>query len=116
MGKKNEAKSTNELKRCLVALLEEGPMIPGSIKKQWNVCGMPGCRCKDARNPKKHGPYYQLSFTLAGKSTSMFIKDAEYEQMRSANDRYRKFKALGSELVQAYVRKEREERKTRKRH
>ena len=77
---------------------------------------MPGCRCKDEKKPRKHGPYYQLSFTLAGKSTSMFIKDAEYEQMRSANDRYRKFKTLSLELVQAYVRKEREERKNRSRH
>jgi hypothetical protein len=115
VGKKNETKSTSELKRSLIALLEEGQMIPGSIKKQWNVCGMPGCRCKDPREPRKHGPYYQLSFTLAGKSTSMFIKDAEYELMRTANDRYRKFKALSLELVQAYVRKERQERKNRRR-
>jgi hypothetical protein len=74
-------------------------MIPESIKKQWNVCRMPGCRCKDTRAPKKHGPYYQLSFTLAGKSTSMFIKDAEYEQMRSANDRYRIDRYSSSTIV-----------------
>ena len=25
-----------------------GPMLPGSISKQWNVCGTEGCACKAA--------------------------------------------------------------------
>ena len=37
-----------------------GPMLPGSISEQWNVCGKPDCRCKDPKKPRKHGPYYQL--------------------------------------------------------
>ncbi len=105
----------DRIKARLVKLLAEGVMIPGSIKKQWNVCGMPGCRCKDPDDPQKHGPYWQLSFTLAGRSTSMFVKNEEYEQMLTATERYRRFKALSLELVQAYVEKEREERRSRKR-
>jgi len=49
-------------------LAELGPMHPGSLSEQYNVCGKPGCRCKDPKNPQKHGPYYQLSFTWRGKS------------------------------------------------
>ena len=109
------AHTPQELKRQIIQLLEEGPMVPGSIKKQWNVCGMPGCRCKDPVDPQKHGPYWQLSFTLAGKSTSMFIKDDEYERMRKATDRYRQFKALSLRLGQSCVEEEREERRKRKR-
>ena len=51
-----------------------GPMLPGSISEQWNVCGTPRCRCKDPKKPMKHGPYYQLSFTIGGKSSTMFVK------------------------------------------
>jgi hypothetical protein len=50
----------DQLKRQLTRL---GPMNPGSIGKQWNVCGTPGCRCKDPKDPRKHRPYYQFSYT-----------------------------------------------------
>ena len=33
-----------------------GPFLPGCISRQFNVCGNPGCRCKNPRNPKRHGP------------------------------------------------------------
>jgi len=35
-----------------------GPMRPGSLSRQYNVCGKAGCRCKDPQNPQRHGPYY----------------------------------------------------------
>ena len=55
-------------------LSQLGPVLPGSLSTQWNVCGKPGCRCKDPKKPRKHGPYYQLSFTVDGKSSSLFVK------------------------------------------
>ena len=39
-----------------------GPMRPGSLSEQYTVCGKAGCRCADPKHPRKHGPYYQLSF------------------------------------------------------
>lgn len=80
-----------------------GPMLPGSISEQWNVCGTPGCRCKDAMKPVKHGPYYQLSFTVGGRSSTMFIKKADLPEARRRIRRYGQFKALCGELVHAYV-------------
>ena len=104
---------TKKLKNQLIELLNEGPMIPGSIKKQWNVCGMPGCRCKNPENPQKHGPYFQLSFTLAGKSTSMFVREAEFSEISEQTERYREFKSLSIQLVQSYVSDERSKRANR---
>ena len=112
---KEKEEETQEIRRRLIDLLNEGPMLPGSIKKQWNVCGMPGCRCKDPDNPRKHGPYFQLSFTLAGKSTSMFVKEEEFDHMVVVTQRYRRFKALSLLLVQSYVAGERSKRKRRNR-
>jgi hypothetical protein len=84
-------------------LAELGPILPGSISEQWNVCGTPGCRCKDAKNPIKHGPYYQLSFSVAGKSSTMFIKKEDLGEVRKRIGRYQQFKTLTTELVQAHV-------------
>jgi hypothetical protein len=52
---RNLQQRINQLKSQLRAL---GPMRPGSLSRQYNVCGKPGCRCKDSKNPRRHGPYY----------------------------------------------------------
>lgn len=95
-----EERKVDQLRGKLAKL---GPMLPGSISEQWNVCGTPGCRCKDAKNPQKHGPYYQLSFTVGGKSSTMFIKKEALAEARRRIKRYQQFKALCGDLVHAYV-------------
>ena len=60
-----------EIKGKLQAI---GSMRPGSLSKQYTVCGKPGCRCVDRKHPRKHGPYYQLSYVHQGKSTTQFIR------------------------------------------
>jgi len=95
-----QAKSVSDVKAQIGAL---GPVLPGSISKQWNVCGKPGCRCKDARHPQRHGPYYQLSFTVAGHSSTLFLKPGELAAARQCVRRYRRLKDLTAELVMAYV-------------
>lgn len=84
-------------------LAKLGPTLPGSISEQWNVCGTPGCRCKDAKNPVKHGPYYQLSFTVGGKSSTMFIKKEDLPEALRRIKRYQQFKDLCRDLVHANV-------------
>jgi len=92
--------SVREVKEALDAL---GPVLPGSISKQWNVCGKPGCRCKDPDRPRRHGPYYQLSFTVAGRSSTLFLKPEELAAARQCIRRYRRFKELNGQLIGAYV-------------
>lgn len=88
------------IKRKLSSL---GPILPGSINEQWNVCGTAGCKCKDALNPKKHGPYYQLSFSVGGRSSSLFVKREDLSEARKRVRRYQEFKKLITELIQANV-------------
>lgn len=97
---------TREEKRIdqlMTKITKLGAMLPGSISEQWNVCGTPGCRCKDAENPVKHGPYYQLSFTVGGKSSTMFIKKDDLPEARRRLQHYQQFKSLCSDLVHAHV-------------
>jgi hypothetical protein len=84
-------------------LLGLGPILPGSISEQWNVCGTSGCKCKDPVNPRKHGPYYQLSFSVGRRSSSMFIRKADISEAQKRVKRYQEFKKLTAQLIQAYV-------------
>lgn len=102
-----------EIKKRLVAL---GEMRPGSLSKQYNVCGNPTCRCKDPKNPQKHGPYYQVSYTHKGKSTTQFVKRGTVTETRMHLKNYRTFKTLTDEWVDlsvkiARLRKKEESRK-----
>ncbi len=69
------------IKAALAAL---GPLRPGSLSQQYNVCGNPRCRCK-AAPPQKHGPYYQLSYTFRGKSHSDFVRRDALPQVQGAS-------------------------------
>lgn len=95
-----EVNKVELIKRKIDAL---GPFLPGSLSTQWNVCSTPGCRCKDKHNPQKHGPYYQLSFSVDGKSSTLFVKKKDASEVRKRIRRYKKFKELCRELVKASV-------------
>lgn len=95
-----EEKRIEQLKEKLFRL---GPMLPGSLSKQWNVCGSAGCKCKDKENPIKHGPYFQLSYTLKGKSSTAFIKKAGVKEVTGRIKRYKEFKEICNALVEAYI-------------
>lgn len=77
-------------KRDLAAL---GDLRPGSLSTQYNVCGSPGCRCK-ATPPVKHGPYYQVSYTRKGKSSSKFVKKEDLPTVRKQLKNYERMKLL----------------------
>lgn len=74
-------------------------MRPGTLSTQYNVCGTAGCRCKDPVTPKKHGPYYQLSYTYKGKSTTQFVKKPMLPEVRQQLRNYAKFRKLTDEWV-----------------
>lgn len=74
-------------------LAELGELRPGSLSTQYNVCGSPGCRCKDSP-PKKHGPYYQLSYTRKGKSGTRFIRKEHLASIRQQLKNYARMRAL----------------------
>lgn len=80
-------------------LFELGEMRPGSLSQQYNVCGNPQCRCKDAKNPRKHGPYYQLSYYRHGKSKSEYVKVEMLSQVKQQIKNYKRFVKLTEEWI-----------------
>lgn len=75
-------------------LQKHGPMRPGSLSRQYNVCGTVGCRCKDSKHPRRHGPYYQLNYVYRGKKTSQFIRREILGQVRTELANYKQFRRL----------------------
>jgi hypothetical protein len=78
---------------------ELGPMRPGSLSRQYNVCGKPGCRCKNPQNPRRHGPYYQLNYVYGGKKTSEFVRPQNLKQVRTQLANYKRFRRLTDQWV-----------------
>lgn len=75
-----------------------GPLRPGTLTQQYNVCGTPHCRCK-ADPPEKHGPYYQLSYTWQGQSRSESVLAKEVERVREQLRNYQRLRALVDQWI-----------------
>jgi hypothetical protein len=79
-------------------LLRLGDLRPGTLSEQYNVCGKAGCACK-ADPPRRHGPYYQVSFTWQGRSRTQFVRR---ENLRTVRQQLRNYARLRT-LVEAWI-------------
>lgn len=82
-----------------LALQKVGEMRPGSLNKQMTVCGRSGCACMDTKTPKRHGPYFQLSYVHQGKSTTQFIQKELMLTVSRQLENYKTFRSLTMEWV-----------------
>ena len=96
------AVSTESLEKRIQKIKQEigevGDLRPGTLSQQYNVCGSPGCQCK-ASPPIKHGPYYQISFTRHGKSSSQFVRKEDLKEVQQQLDNYRRLRELVDEWI-----------------
>jgi hypothetical protein len=89
-------KQIERVKRDLLAL---GPMRPGTLSRQYAACQKPGCACVDPVNPKKHGPFYQLSYSHQGKSTTRFVRPGYVAQIKRELAAYKRYRELTQKWV-----------------
>lgn len=80
------SKTLAALERRNRKLLDEvrriGPVLKGSVSASYTRCGQPNCACQ-SDPPKLHGPYWQWSTAVNGKTVSRRLNDEErtlYEQ------------------------------------
>ena len=97
-----DSKRIRDLERQIAkikrALTDLGDVRVGSLSQQYNVCSSPGCRCKAAR-PRRHGPYYQLSYTHKGKSTTRAIRRENLRELRLQLRNYARLRDLMSRWI-----------------
>lgn len=72
MAKRDEDQFS-ELKEALVSL---GPVRRGTVLRRFMPCGKPGCRCQ-ADPPKLHGPYYEWTRKVSGKTVSVRLSEQQ---------------------------------------
>jgi len=88
-----------QIEKVKAELLKLGAMRPGSLSQQYSACQKPGCKCVDPLRPQKHGPFYKLSYTRRGKSTSQFVRPQFVPEVRKQLAAYKKFKVLTEQWV-----------------
>jgi len=98
-----EAVLLERIKAVKVEISGLGQMRPGTLTEQYNVCGRQGCCCKDKDNPRKHGPYYQLSYTRKGRGTSEFVRAEDVAEVRRQLADYKRFAVLKDDWVGASI-------------
>lgn len=75
--------------RTLAAQLADiGPISSGSLTRRYTRCTSPGCKCR-ADPPRPHGPYWQLTRKIDGKTVTRRLTPAQAKLYREwiANDR-----------------------------
>jgi len=84
--------------RLLAAELSRlGFISQGSVVVRETSCGKQGCRCQ-ADPPRRHGPYYQWSRAVKGKTVSRRLTENEAELYRSWIDNRRRLEAIVAEM------------------
>ncbi len=96
-----------QLKKKLVDL---GPLHPGSLSRQYNVCGKLGCRCKARPKPRRHGPYYKVSYVFRGRFSSRFVPRQQVKVVRAELANYKRLRRLTEAWVGLALRLAKEKR------
>ena len=74
-----------------------GLALPGTLIERHVRCGKPGCRCH-ADPPVLHGPYWQWTRKVAGKTITRLVPDEQLDDYRQWLDNHRRLRALVAEL------------------
>ena len=83
-----------EIRSIQAELQSLGPMHPGSISKQYQVCGRAGCQCSDPKHPQRHGPYHKLSYVYRGKPVCRFVRAGTERTLSERLAVYKRFRQL----------------------
>ncbi len=84
-------------------LLKLGPMHPGSVSRQYQVCGNPACKCMHPKKPQKHGPYHKLSYVYRGKPVCRFVRAACVDAMNERLATYKEFRSLMDQWIELSI-------------
>ena len=80
-------------------LLKLGPLHPGSLSRQYQVCGKPGCKCVDQQNPQPHGPYSKLTYVYHGKFTCRFVRAGCLKEVAALVAAFKTFRQLTDDWI-----------------
>ena len=71
--------------------------LPGTLARRHMRCGKANCRCK-ADPPTLHGPYLHWTRTLAGKTVTRTLTEAQAQRYQAWFDNARRLRDLITDL------------------
>jgi len=80
-------------------LMTLGPLHPGSLSRQYQVCGRPGCKCVDRQKPRPHGPYTKLTYVYHGKFTCRFVRAGSVQEVAAMVATFKTLRKLTDEWI-----------------
>jgi len=83
--------------RIAADLAAVGLALPGTLIERHVRCGKPRCACH-ADPPVLHGPYWQWTRKVAGKTVTRLVPDGQLDDYRQWLGNYRRLRALVAEL------------------
>jgi hypothetical protein len=96
-----KADSTADYQQRYQELLGEltqiGFIRSGSLAQRYNYCGKPNCRCH-ADPPQPHGPYFQWTAKVDGKTVNRRLSAAEADLYQEWIDNDRHLRAIVDEM------------------
>lgn len=92
-----------EIRNIQAELQMLGPMHPGSISQQYQVCGRAGCRCSDPKEPKRHGPYPKLRYVYRGKPICRFVRAGTEQALSERLVVYKRFRQLMDQWIRLSI-------------
>jgi hypothetical protein len=81
----------------LAKLARTGNALPGSIQQRHTRCGRIGCACQ-ADPPRPHGPYWQWTRKVAGKTVTRRLTTEQSDRYRSWIENDRRIRELITRL------------------
>ena len=97
------AKLQRKISAVKQALRELGPMHPGSVSMQYQVCGRSGCRCMDPDHPRRHGPYHKLAYVHRGKPVCRFVRADSADEVKQRLATYKTFRKLMDRWIELSI-------------
>jgi hypothetical protein len=91
-----------QITRELTELARAGHLLPGSIQQRHTRCGKPGCACQ-ADPPRPHGPYWQWTRKVAGKTITRRLTTVQSDRYRPWIENDRRIRELLTRLEQITI-------------
>lgn len=102
-AKQSLSKLEEEIAGIQKRLQALGPIHPGSVSQQYQVCGREGCKCQHPTDPERHGPYCKLSYVHRGKKVCRFVRADCVKGIKSRLRNYKTFRRLTDKWIELAI-------------
>jgi hypothetical protein len=86
----------NDYESIRAELSELGYILPGTLQKREYKCGKPNCRC--ANEGVFHGPYYQWTRKINGKTVTINFEKEVGEKVKEWTKNNQRFRRISQRL------------------